>query len=212
MPSDPTTGRRPPQPPSPAVIAIATLMMLVPGAVFLGKGTVMLADRYADRVELRAVVTEAEFSQRTGPTRRTSRHKVTGETEDGRFFELDSWPLYAYVQGKTPVDVTIALSRFSGRIVAVRTAQWSVDESEQVRGPLLKALGSLVFGLIMVPIPLLLALQVGPRQRARKTGKPLPPAAPRWVAVLLLALALAIAGGIVARDTRDAGAVEAEPM
>ena len=174
---------------------MAVVLFLLPGGFFFAKGSLELADRFADREVREATLLDTEFVPRgtTGRNTRQERHLVRGEIVAGDSFEVDDKRVYELANGRTPLPVRVELSRLTKRVLAVRSDVGTIDRVGGASTLRLAVVG-LVLGGAFLALPLLLPLRLGARRQARQRGERPPPVVWGAFAAVIVAAVLIVGG------------------
>jgi hypothetical protein len=183
--------------PRSAVIMVIVLM-LVPGAVFLAKGGLEVADRFAPRTSSEGTIEALETGETFVNKRLVTTYLVRGTSADGRPFSFEDRDVYEMADGRIPLPVRLEVSAITGRVINLRSEVGAV-ETVGGAGSLVMAFLAMVAGLLLVAVPFLMPWHTAARKKAREAHRPLP--APDWGALaMLVATTLITVSGIVAWD------------
>ena len=179
-------------------IVITVVIFQLPGGIFFAKGVVEVVDRYAGRIEREATLTETETSFTVSNGDSVTLYYVHGEIAGGEPFRVDDQRLYEIADGRTPLPVRVEVTRFSKRVVAVRSDFGSVDRIAGATQLWLATL-ALVLGGALSILPFVVQLKAG-RVRAAEGGGEVQ-RTPDWIGfAIVCAAAVVIVGGTIAWD------------
>ncbi|MBD0323627.1 MAG: hypothetical protein ICV72_09605 [Aldersonia sp.] len=181
-----------------SAMVMLIVLMLLPGAFFVGKGLIELIDRFAPQATAEATITSVVQREQSSGTRWVTVYEVNGIGANGEEFTFEDHRVFDLADGKTPLPVVVDRSALTDRIVTLRAGSTTI---QRVGGAtaLWLALVAVAVGLALSVLPALMAWQTDARKQAKRDGTP-PPRPDLGALALVVASALLTIGGVFAWD------------